>query len=107
MTVNGEPTDYERLLAMRQASLSHGMRNMLELALRVISEKQAEVEALTGELAGWRGRDLQHCMERDMGQAEGTAPGDLLRTTDTHKTFEWTLTGNEGGSWVLMADAPA
>jgi len=85
-------------------------REIVHIALKALADKQSEVEQLTEELAGWRGRELQHCMERDMGRVDGTTAGDLLRTTDTHKTFEWVpgdgFTGRPA-AWVLRADHPA
>jgi hypothetical protein len=47
-------------------------REIVHIALKALADKQSEVEQLTEELAGWRGRELQHCMERDMGRVDGT-----------------------------------
>jgi hypothetical protein len=81
---------------------------IMRTALRALADKQAEIEQLTEELASWRGRDLQNAMERDMAQIQGTQRGDLLRTTDTHKTFEWTGDDSENPwGWVQREDHPA
>lgn len=57
------------------------------IADHAIAEMAAEIERLTGELDGYQGRAVMHCMDRDLDGAMMTSldepDGTILRATDT------------------------
>jgi len=76
---------------------------LYKTATQVHAEFRAEIARLRAELDKYEGRQVVHCLDRDMTkaiestwEAEGGPPeGTLIRATDTGRELEW-----KAGAWL-------
>ncbi len=91
-----ELSAYDELVMMKDSMITPGKswpspKRILTTAFWAIADRDAEIERLEIELAGYRGDTILRCLERDIGSMTGMREGQRLRTTDTHREFTWSV----------------